>query len=455
MKRNRITKGLGGLLSALVITLMMGAFASVYADATQQLATPVLSMEGMRISWTSVQGATRYNIYVDGVDVLWGWDAPATSGHLQYLFDLDLVQVGSVIRLRAISGDANVQNSELSNSMVVNPAVINTVTVETAEGSIWVSTDGSGWTTPSVAAMHGNIVNLAASAANFSHWEVVYGNVMLSPTTSDNEWVNASFVMPTVPVRIRAVHQSGIYAPAPDAPVIVLGSDGFTLSWDRVTGHYDIYVDGEHARAFSLVGINTPRVVLDLRETLQLPLGTYQIQVRSRGWANNQWISSVLSNAVTFTQLPPVGIDRDGFTEPNQNGDIFLYIDGVRFTDGFISLYWFGMGTANDWVFMDPANNGAMIRNATGVVQTWDFGDGVQRNILWQFADDGRASLDETVGMVNGMLFYRGASWVGLAGYGGSILYFDIDGRPFNGFAVVYIPWVGNTFLFEGNTWRG
>ena len=91
-----------------------------------------------------------------------------------------------------------------------------------------------------------------------------------------------------------------------DAPVITLDANGYTLSWDRViTGSgvnylYHVLVDGvvHSGIGADQYSFNETRMTIDLRTTLMLPPGTYQIQVQAI--AGN--VASLLSNAVAFTQ---------------------------------------------------------------------------------------------------------------------------------------------------------
>ena len=97
--------------------------------------------------------------------------------------------------------------------------------------SITVSTIGEGWANADSPAWAGETIVLNASpnlarGYRFSHWEVISGNVTLSNATA----ANASFIMPSGNVSLRAVFNRD-----PNAPTINVTSNnfdiGFTSAW--------------------------------------------------------------------------------------------------------------------------------------------------------------------------------------------------------------------------------
>jgi len=110
----------------------------------------------------------------------------------------------------------------------------------------------------------------------------------------------------------------------PPPPFIWIEPDGFTLSWNRVTGDYWINVNGNWINPISLFN-NTQRGSIDLRSYLRLPPGTHQIQMSSRIFTENYWFDSVVSNTVTFTQAPHPGGQLFAPTNLHMHGPVLSW----------------------------------------------------------------------------------------------------------------------------------
>jgi hypothetical protein len=162
----------------------------------------------------------------------------------------------------------------------------------------------------------------------------------------------------------------------PVMPVLPLSApdvfiSGTTATWLPISGAigYHIYVDGEQVTDNPVTG-----VMFNLN-TLGLPIGTYQIQVRAIGDGVNH-LDSPLSNPLTFgiSQLSaPTNLNISGTTltwNPVSNaGGYHIYVDGERETDEVVTttsfnLHSLGLGVGSHDIQVRAIGDGVLFTDS-------------------------------------------------------------------------------------------
>ena len=297
----------------------------------QQFEAPVISIDGHTLTWTLIEHAQTYVIYVNGVEAWWF----GASDNLD-LRQLNLPNGVFEIQLRTAGRHNIAHASELSDTVIYEQAQIQ----------------------PPVLSLDGAILTWVADAAAASSFRLyVNGNFYTSFWDWDVPFLDLrflTFVPGTYQIQLRSwdswdwsqselseavtfVHD-GSQPPQFAAPSNLV-VDGHTLTWTLIehAQNYVVYVNGVEAQWLGASGN------FDLRQ-INLPNGVFEIQLRTTGRFGVAYASE-LSNTVIFAQnLPQLTtpiITIEGtiltFDDLDPNSDEFrIYVDGLPFATWFI-----------------------------------------------------------------------------------------------------------------------
>ncbi len=262
------------------------------ASATK-IATPNLSLDDTTLTWDAVDGATEYEIYVNGEEIV------AISSNTSLSYDISSLAVGKYeIYIVAITSDVKYISSDESN--VVNYVNLSTPSITLLDSTIY-------WT----------------GIANASYYEVYIDSTLAatipySATTNAYNYTLQLSTPNTYSVYILAVSKVGetelfyntsniveytIAAPTPtlNTPQVAYISQK-TLSWDSVEDAEAYFV---HIN--SNIVDNGTNTLIDLTNYISTA-GTYNIYVTATADGYN----SSDSNTVTYTKLATPTITLSG-----------------------------------------------------------------------------------------------------------------------------------------------
>jgi len=266
-------------------------------EAPLQFSTPGVSIKGNTLTWNTIEGASTYSIFVNGVQS--GWHGTSGGKTTSYnLSQLNLPNGTYQIRVRAEERYGFATNSELSNNLTY----VQNLPKLTAPS---ISLDRTLLTWK--AGRNANQLYIYVDGVRFGGcccwFRLPYFDLRFLNLSSGTYQIQArvgswdgNFAISDLSRAVTFV-SAGEAPPQYQAPSISIS--GNNLRWDTIKGAnwYSVYVNGTHKDWYW--SNNKKTASYDLRR-LNLFTGIYQIQVRTEE-QYGMFGRSGLSNTVTFT----------------------------------------------------------------------------------------------------------------------------------------------------------
>lgn len=255
-----------------------------YTFSAIKLAPPELTVNGNNVSWQSIQGASEYEIFIDGT---------SQGRQSETVYALVDVHAGKYsVTVKAIAASVFYTDSELSAAVevVIEPTVLNTPVLQ-ADGTrfFWTSIDGAVGYEVYVNGESAGVVNGTEYVLEPTEYRIY--KVRVKALAGDPDHTDSALSAEMTYERVK---------PVIAAPVLYVDEESGTVSWEAVdgAGSYRIFLNGEEKE-----------IVTDTFYTPE-EYGEYSVRVQAVAQDPENYADSELSSAVTVLLTAPADLSK-------------------------------------------------------------------------------------------------------------------------------------------------